>query len=64
MKIVDMNSVNLEMISTRDLEKLYADIGVELQERDMGKRYKFDDLERAWAELTNTANKTKNIFSV
>ena len=64
MKIVDVNAINLEMISTSELEKLYSAIGVELQERDMGKRYKFEELERAWNELTATANKTKNIFSV
>ena len=64
MKIVDLKTINLEMVSTQDLENLYSAIGVELQERDMGKRYKFEELERAWAELTSTADKTKNIFSV
>lgn len=64
MKIVDVNAINLEMISTSELEKLYSAIGAELQERDMGKRYKFEELERAWAELTSTSDKTKNIFSV
>lgn len=63
MKIVDLKTINLEMVSTQDLENLYAAIGMELQERDMGKRYKFEELERAWNELTNTAGKTKSIFS-
>ena len=37
MKIVDLKTINLEMVSTQDLENLYAAIGMELQERDMGK---------------------------
>jgi hypothetical protein len=63
MKIVDIKDINLEMVSTNDLEKLYQAIGVELQERDMGKRYRFEELERAWEEVIGTTNKTKNIFS-
>jgi hypothetical protein len=63
MKIVDIKDINLEMVSTNDLEKLYRAIGVELQERDMGKRYRFEELERAWEEVIGTTNKTKNIFS-
>ncbi len=63
MKIVDIKDINLEMVSTNDLEKLYQAIGVELQERDMGKRYRFEELERAWEEVIGATNKTKNIFS-
>jgi hypothetical protein len=63
MKIVDIKDINLEMVSTNDLEKLYSAIGVELQERDMGKRYRFEELERAWEEVIGNTNKTKNIFS-
>ncbi len=63
MKIVDIKDINLEMVSTNDLENLYRAIGVELQERDMGKRYRFEELERAWEEVIGTTNKTKNIFS-
>ena len=64
MNVTDLKKINLELVPTKDLEKLYFEIGVELQERDFGKRYQFEELERAWNELTATANKSKNIFSV
>jgi glutaredoxin len=62
MNVTDLKKINLELVPTKDLEKLYFEIGVELQERDFGKRYQFEELERAWAEVTNASTQAKNIL--
>jgi glutaredoxin len=62
MNVTDLKKINLELVPTKDLEKLYFEIGVELQERDFGKRYQFEELERAWAKVTNASTQAKNIL--
>jgi hypothetical protein len=56
MNLYKLKDLNVELVSTNDLEKLHAVITAELQERDMGKRYRLMDIERAWGEAFGAAS--------
>lgn len=63
MNLYKLKDLNVELVSTNDLEKLHSVITAELQERDMGKRYRLIDIERAWDEAFGAApDPVKNII--